>query len=129
MCDSTPPPWSPPDSCVVEDSSPPLAVQAQQEPHDEVMSSLLFIQILSLLFFNQSIVQGCKKLLGVKTPEKLAHLLTSKHSQSVAPYNISQSAVVEVVQSKDPSPILNHSSCVSSVDSGSKNCDRVSTVL
>ena len=65
----------------------------------------------------------------MKTPEQLAHLLTSKHSQSVAPYDISQSAVVDVVHSKDPSPMLNHSSSVSSVDSGSKDSDRVSTVL
>ena len=67
-------------------------------------------------------------MLGFKTPEKLAHLLTSKHSQSVAPYDISQSAV-DVVHSKDPSPILNHNSSVSCVDSGSKDSDRVSTVL
>ena len=64
----------------------------------------------------------------METPEKLAHLLTSEDNQSVAPYNISQSAVVDVVHSKDSSPKLNHSSCVSSVDSGNKDGDRVSTV-
>ena len=68
-------------------------------------------------------------MFGVKTPEKLAHLLTSEDSQSVAPYNISHSAVVEAVHSEDPAPILNHSSSISCVDSGSKDSDRVSTVL
>ena len=68
-------------------------------------------------------------MLGIKTPEKLANLLTSEDSQSVAPYNISQSAVVDVVHSKDSSPILSFNSSVFSVDSGSEDSDRVSTVL
>ena len=63
-------------------------------------------------------------MLGVETPGQLAHLLTSEDSRSVAPYNISHSTVVEVIHSKEPSPKLNHSSSVSSVDSGSKDSDK-----
>ena len=74
------------------------------------------------------IVQGCKQVLGYKTPEQLAHLLTSKHSQSTVQTDLSQSDVVEVVHSKEPSPILNHNSSVSSVDSGSKDRVNVSIV-
>jgi serine/threonine protein kinase len=84
-----------------EEDSPPLAVQAQQQP-----------------------IEDCKHLLGFKTPETLAHLLTSEHSTSSDLSTPDQPPSADEIQPHQPTSKPTTSSPAVSAASEGKDSDQ-----
>ena len=84
------------------------------------MLTYIFIVVIALMLFPQD----CRQVLGFKTPKKLVHLLSSKHSPSNHLSTPDQPASADEIQTHQPTSKPTTSSPAVSAASGGKDSDQ-----